>query len=91
MAYLKKQTNQNKPQYAILTLDWPHSMGTVDQAVVEVRQHCWDCSQTMGSLEAEVQTQPWVMKGCLEMRGCWDWPHSMETMVQTAVEVRQHC
>ena len=50
--------------------DWPHSMVTVAPAVAEEMQHCWDCSQTRGSLEVEVQTQPWVMKGCLVTKDC---------------------
>ena len=45
----------------------------------------------MESLEFGVQTQPLVKKDCLEMQGCWDWPHSMETMDPTAVAVMQRC
>ena len=66
-------------------------MGTEVPVAAEVMQHCWGCSQTMGSLEAEAQTQLLVKKGCLVRQGCLDWPHSMVTEVQVAAEVMQHC
>ena len=34
------------------------SVETVALVAVVVKQHCWDCSQTMENLEVEVQRQP---------------------------------
>ena len=70
---------------------WPHSTVTEGPAAALDLQHCWGCSQTMESLEGGGQTQTLVKKGCLVMQGCWDWPHSMGTMDQAAVEEMQHC